>query len=608
MTASSQQDTESRRSRPISNGVDFSDSWQRIKARLLHRTHVPQADRLEYLPGAFSTSDKTIVAILGGLIVLSLVWIFSDINQHFMVAVPVRGGELTEGVVGSVRFVNPLLAISDADKDLSALVYSGLMRELPNGSLVPDLAESYTISPDGLTYTFIIRADALFHDGTPVTADDVVFTVKRAEDPALKSPKLANWDSVDVAAVDAHTVRFTLKQPYEPFIENATLGILPAHLWSGVSVDEMPFSTLNLNPIGTGPFKIEHVKENSSGIPSSFTLVPFERSTRGAAYLARIIIKLYPNTDAATIALVHNDIEALHSVNPATLATSTLNKHAVETAVLSRVFAVFFNQNKNDAFADVHVRQALDTAIDKDAVVKEVLGGYGMVAAGPLPPKEVTATPQASQDENQRLTHAQAFLTAGGWKQDATTKNWTKKSGKTTKTLSVTLATASVPELKRVAEMVQADWQQLGVPVTLEIYDQNDLNQNVIRPREYQALLFGLSVGTEPDLFAFWHSSQRNDPGLNIALYTNITADKLLEQARTTSENTERASLADKIEKVIAADTPASFLYSPEFVYIVPTSLKGISLHQVDMPSDRFEDVSSWYIYTENVWKLFARN
>ena len=188
------------------------------------------------------------------------------------------------------------------------------------------------------------------------------------------------------------------------------------------------------------------------------------------------------------------------------------------------------------------------------------------------------------------------------------TKNWTKKSGKTTKTLSVTLATASVPELKRVAEMVQADWQQLGVPVTLEIYDQNDLNQNVIRPREYQALLFGLSVGTEPDLFAFWHSSQRNDPGLNIALYTNITADKLLEQARTTSENTERASLADKIEKVIAADTPASFLYSPEFVYIVPTSLKGISLHQVDMPSDRFEDVSSWYIYTENVWKLFARN
>ncbi len=171
----------------------------------------------------------------------------------------------------------------------------------------------------------------------------------------------------------------------------------------------------------------------------------------------------------------------------------------------------------------------------------------------------------------------------------------------------MTIATASVPELKRAAEIVKTEWESLGVPTTVELYEQADLNQNVIRPREYQALLFGLSVGAEPDLFAFWHSSQRNDPGLNIAMYTNITADKLLAEERAESDATARAALAEEVAGEIRSDVPAAFLYSPEFIYILPRSILGTRFDTIDIPSDRFADVAEWYVYTEHVWKIFSR-
>ncbi len=360
-------------------------SRERIRDIFGKTFHLPHAHRFENLLRGLSPSDKVIFAVLATLFAGSAFWMLSVINAGLMTQTPVRGGTLTEGIVGSVRFINPLLAISDADKDLTTLVYSGLMKKNADGTLISDLAAQYEISDDGLTYTFVLRDDAVFHDGTQVTADDVVFTIRRAQDPTLKSPKLANWDGVDVEAVDAKTVRFTLKQPYAPFIENTTLGILPSRLWSGVTVEEMPFSNLNIDPVGTGPFEVSKVKENSSGIPTEFTLLPFDRSTRGSPYLARITVHLYPSDEAALTALEKSEIDALHSVNPAA-STSIGSGHTVHEAVLSRVFAIFFNQNKNDALADIHVRTALDTAINKSELVENVLQGYGRIIDGPVPP------------------------------------------------------------------------------------------------------------------------------------------------------------------------------------------------------------------------------
>ena len=205
---------------------------------------------------AFSPAARGVFIFFSGVAIVSSVCLVYLLNNSLLVAVPAYGGTVSEGVIGSPRFINPILAVSDSDRDLTSLVYSGLLRATSDGDYVPDLAQSYTISPDGLTYTFKLRPNATFHNGMKVTADDVVFTINKANDPALQSPERANWDGVTVAAIDAETVQFTLKAPYAPFVENLTTGILPKQLWQNVSDDEFSFSDLNTNPVGSGPFEV----------------------------------------------------------------------------------------------------------------------------------------------------------------------------------------------------------------------------------------------------------------------------------------------------------------------------------------------------------------
>jgi peptide/nickel transport system substrate-binding protein len=216
----------------------------------------------------FTASGRALFYFFAGLLVVSTVGLLFILEQSVVVPAPARGGSLQEGIIGSPRFINPVLALSDADRDLTALVYSGLMRATPEGSYAPDLASHFDLSEDGKVYTFYLRTEAIFHDGKPVTADDVVFTIQKTQDPALKSPMRANWDGVAVEAVDATTVRFTLKSPYAPFIENTTLGVLPKHLWGEVSDEEFPFSELNTSPVGSGPYRVRSVERSPGGIDS----------------------------------------------------------------------------------------------------------------------------------------------------------------------------------------------------------------------------------------------------------------------------------------------------------------------------------------------------
>jgi peptide/nickel transport system substrate-binding protein len=561
----------------------------------------------------FSQGSRALFLFFAALCVISSVSVVYLLNESLLVAVPAYGGSLSEGVIGSPRFINPVLAVSDSDRDLTSLVYSGLLRATPGGDYTPDLAQSYTVSPDGKTYTFVLRPDATFHNGTPVTADDVVFTVQKTQDPALKSPLQANWDGVTVAAIDAHTVQFTLKQPYAPFIENLTMGILPKSLWQNVSDDEFSFSNLNTSPVGSGPFEVGTISRNASGIPSSYDLTPFSKYALGAPYLGDLTLTFYQNETDVVSALKSGDIQAASGISPADIAT--LPGSTVEKAPLNRVFGVFFNQNQSTVLRDHDVRQALEDAIDRNALLAQVLGGYGTALTGPVPPSLIGSLATSSTSNTASSTvdlaiAAQQELIAKGWVVTNGVLTKTTGKGKTasTETLSFSLATDNVPELRASAEYLKEVWGKMGAQVTVQIYDQGDLSQNVIRPRKYDALLFGEVIGRELDLFAFWDSSQRNDPGLNIAMYANPTADKILEQLRTTSSDSTRAQLYSQFEDQLSADIPAIFLYAPDFVYIVPKQLAGLDLGLIETPSDRFLSVTDWHLETDNVWPIFVRN
>jgi peptide/nickel transport system substrate-binding protein len=515
---------------------------------------------------------------------------------------------MSEGLIGSPRFINPVLALSDADRDLTVLTYSGLLHATPEGEYQPDLASSYTVSDDGRTYTFVLRPDATFHDGKPVTADDVVFTVQKIQNPALKSPLRANWDGVDVAATDPHTVRFTLKSAYAPFIKNLTLGILPKHLWDSVSDEEFPFSQLNASPVGSGPYRVDSVSRTASGIPSSYELAPFAHYALGEPYLS-LELRFYQSEDALVDALRSGEVQAASGLSPDKLAS--LKDANIATASLNRVFGVFFNQSQSDVLRISAVRQALNEAIDRDDLVQKVLGGYGTPLTGPVPPSLLTDTTQSAATSTDRIAQAQKILTDNGWKLGADgvfAKTTGKGSAATTQTLSFTLSTANVPELRAAAEYLRGVWGKVGVSVTVKIFEAGDLSQNVIRPRKFDALLFGEVIGRELDLFAFWHSSQRNDPGLNVAGYANAAADKALESLRQTSDDAQRQKLYNDFNTELRKDIPAVFLYAPDFVYSIPKDIQGLDLGLVEAPSDRFLSVAQWHRDVDYVWPIFARS
>jgi peptide/nickel transport system substrate-binding protein len=567
-------------------------SW---RGRLERSWNVPLFERLRTRIHVLTPGDRSIFYILAVCLAFTSLLGLYALEQELLVEVPAYGGTLHEGEVGSPQFINPLLAISDADNDLSTLTYAGLMGLTGEGALTPVLAQAYDISEDGKTYTFTLRENAMFSDGTPVTAEDVVFTVQKAQDPALKSPRYADWSGVRAEATDHRTVRFTLNKPYAPFLGLTTLGILPSRLWKNLSNTEFPFTNLETNPIGAGPFKITRVTRGASGLISSVTLSQNSRYVLGRPYLDSIQFDFYPRSEDLAAAVANGSVESAYNIASA---------HA-RTAPYARVFGVFFNSNEKPVYARLEVRKALSLAIDREALITEDLGGFATPIMGPVPPG--VPIKQAPVPVSENLTKAAAdTLTASGWSYDGVARVWKHAGAKQTLD-SVTLRTSNVAELKAIASTVADNWEKLGIPVNIELYEPGDLSQNVIRPRKYEALLYGMVIGRDQDLYAFWDSQERNDPGLNIALYANKTVDTLLEEARSSANEEKRLANLQKIEDVVASEYPAAFLYSPNFTYAVPDNVYGITLPQIITPADRFATVATWYRSTDKVWPIFVK-
>ncbi len=556
------------------------------------------------LISSFSITEKILFACISIICIISGLILLYTLNKSFLVEVPDYGGSITEGIVGSPRFINPILAISDADRDLTSLVYSGLMKATSDGGLHPDLAQEYSISEDGLIYTFTLKKTAVFHDGTPVTADDVEFTVQKAQDAFLKSPRRSNWDGVKVEKIDEHTVRFTLKQAYSPFIQNTTLGILPKHIWKNVDTESFPFSTFNTKPVGSGPYSVDSFATNASGLPTTYTLHAFKKYSLGRPYIDTLVLKFYTNEKNLLDGFENGDVESINSISPQNVALLSTSNARTITQPLPRVFGVFFNQNENPVLVNKEVRLALDRVIDKNQIIQEVLVGYGQALNGPL---HTNTTDRTETTPEERLSDARAILEKAGWAFNDQGV-YEKKTGKDTEILSFSISTSDAPELKALAQNIQTRWQQLGARVEVKIFEVGDLNQNIIRPRKYDSLLFGEVLGRDLDVYPFWHSSQRSDPGLNIALYANPKTDKLLEDYRKTTDETIKKKYLSSFETEIKNDTPAVFLYAPYFIYITPTRVKNITLGQLTISGERFLNVHEWYINTNDVWKFFIKH
>lgn len=564
---------------------------------------------------AFSGRENQIFFTAMGVLVGTTIVLLMGVNRAYTVEIPTSGGTIVEGVLNTPAHINPLLATSEigteADRDLSALIYSGLLRSDGKGGFIPDLAQSYTVSPDGLEYTFLLKPKLVWHDGKKITASDIVFTVKTAQDGRMKSSKRASWDGIGVEQIDDLTVRFTLKKPYAPFLENATMGILPEHIWKTIDYNRFDTNNYNREPIGSGPYKLDKIEtatKDGDEIPLSYTLKSFGSFALGEPYVDTIKFVFFRSEEALVQAVKTGSISAINSISPESAQKLRTEGFRIEHTPLPRVLAVFFNQNEQPIFTDLSVRKALALAVDKKGIIDRALWGYGVALDSPLPPGTTGyAGADTEKSHADRLLAARTLLEKAGWKFDNEKKVWTKKTKKEIQTLHFDLATSEATELKTVAQELKTSWEELGVPVTVRVFATGDLKETIVRPRKFDALFFGQVLGLGGDPYPFWHSSQRLDPGLNIASYMNTRVDKILENARVETDTTKRAALYSSFSKEVEKDAPAIFMYAPEFLYVLPSNVHGLTLGSITVPAERFLNVYEWYINTDNVWRIFAK-
>lgn len=557
-----------------------------------------QSISFKKLPRVLSPLEKRLILIFGLVaIAAGITWGILAYLQNTVPA-PAKGGTYTEGVLGQPKFINPIIAQPNTvDADLCTLIYSSLFHYSPDNNLDPELVDTYEVNGDGTVISLTLKPDVKWQDGENLTADDVLFTVQSIQNPNIQSPLKSGFADVTAEKVDQQTIKFTMAQSYAPFISNLTFGILPKHLWEKIEPANIPLAELNLQPVGSGPYKFKEFKKDKLGEIQSYTLERFDKYFAPAPYLDQLIFEFYATPEELSAALTGGQIEGMaYDLNTAEAVFSSQGLNNYEFS-LPRYNAVFLNYAQNKDLEYKKVRQALQKAINRDEMMEQSLSGQGQLADGPIMENFLGFNPDLKYDGFDPEA-AKALLDESGWK-EVDAEGFRLKDGKR---LALTLTVSDFPEHLVVADYVVNAWKNIGVDAKVESFSPADIQER-IRERAYDALLFGQVTGHDPDPYPFWHSSQREDPGLNLTSLKDADIDKLLEEGRTTVNAETRAEKYRAFQLKLAESYVAIFLYSPYYNYTADQKIKGLNPGIITNPAERFSTVEDWYIKTKRVAK-----
>lgn len=537
--------------------------------------------------------------------------------------VPKNGGIITETIIGQPQSLNPLLApLNDADRDISYLLYAGLLKYDKEGNLKEDLAEKYEVSPDGKVYTFFLKDNLLWSDGKKIIADDIIFAFATLQNPETQSPLRILFQGVKIEKIDDKTIRFTLDNPYPSFIENLTFGIIPQHIFKNITPSELS-SILPKEFAVSGPFKIKKIEKN---IDNEIKSVSLERNDKyyGASHNSSLHSEFgashnsskkefkKPYLDGINLIFVENEDDFLKRKGKSTslAEVSVKNKDKIEkrfniySLSTPRYFALFLNQ-ENKVLAIKEVKEAMALSTPKDEIINKVFFKKARRVDGPFLPENNIGGDYKKY--NFDINTAKDTLEKNNW-QDTNNDGIREKvmeEGQNAIPLQFTLFTVDQKELNSVAKIIQENWEKAGIKIEIQSLPPQELLQNIIKERKYDILLFGQGLMMIPEPYSFWHSSQIKYPGLNLSLYKNNDIDKLLDSARKETDSQKRIEAFQTIQQKIAEDLPAIFLYSPDYLYAVKKNVKGIETKYIIDPSKRFTDIESWYIKEKRIPKTY---
>ena len=656
----------------------------------------PHCSQWAKIPKVLSKKEKKALFVFFALALASFVFLFFDFYAKHTEIAPASGGIYVEGIIGQPRFINPVYAVNDVDRDLLELLFSGLMKYNSHGEIIPDLAEEYKIKEDGKVYEFTLKQGIVWSDKQKFSVDDIIFTIKTIQNSDYKSPLRANWIGVEVEKVSDETVRFVLEKPYSGFLERLCLKIMPKHIWQDISPDNFARSPYNLQPVSCGRFKLKGFLQDKSGLIESLTIEKEPNYFNKKPWISEITFNFLGNQEDIIKLSKQNKIDGL-SLLPSQDYENIGKEFSEYSFVLPRYFSVFFNtNNQQKILSKQEVREALNYATNKQEIIENVLSGNGAIKNSPILPKiygyespvevyeynleianqiledigfkkneagirekkinkdasfhfksrmdvgskgkEVSELQKCLADQDVvgpdiypdgdvsgyfgKKTKAAVIRFQEEYKEDVLEpyelsagtgvvgKSTRKKLNELcfpaiseTQKLEFALITVEDPILKQVAETLQAQWAKAGVKLHVQSYPISELQYDFIKPRNYEMLLFGEVLGTIPDPYPFWHSLQRTDPGLNLSLFANSKADKLLEGARVELDAGIRKEKYEEFQDILIKQAPCVFLYSPDFIYFSSSDVKGIDTGMIVDPSKRFAEVENWYIKTHRIWK-----
>ena len=511
------------------------------------------------------------------------------------------GGIYTEAMVGSIQRLNPLFdSANNADRDIDRLIFSGLLKFDSRGIPEGDLADNWSVSQDGTIYTITLKKNLKWQDGNSLTTDDIVFTtglISTGGD-GIPSDLSKFWAQIKVIKLDATHVQFVLPEAYAPFLDYLTFGVLPKHILGSMTYDQIVNSTFNMQPIGSGPFKFESIAVENNAI-TGITLAAYDGYAGSKAYLDKIVFRFYPDSQSAYQAYQNGYVQGISQVTndilPKVLADPNLNLYSSR---LPKISMVLFNLNDSSVsfFQNKIVRQALYDAINRQLIINQVYDSQAILANGVIFPGtwaylDSLQTVQYDPEQAQELLKEQGYVVTG----DTTP---VRKNGDTT--MAFVLSYPDDDLHKQVAEMIQQDWEAINVNVTLEAVPADKFISDKLDTRGYQAALVDLNFSNspDPDPYPFWDQGQITG-GQNYSQWSDRTVSDTLEQARVSTDIGERTRLYHNFQYLFAEEIPALPLFYPVYNFAVNEQVQGISVGPMFTTSDRFANVTSWYMVSK---------
>lgn len=499
-------------------------------------------------------------------------------------ATPAYGDAFVVGSIGEPSTLIPLLASDSASHEVAGYVFNGLIRYDKDLKLEGDLAESWEVSPDGLTIIFHLRRGVKWHDGAAFTSRDVLYTYRVTIDPKTPTAYADAFKQVSRAeAPDPYTFRVTYSKPFAPALESWGVSVLPSHLLEGKDITR---SALSRHPIGTGPYVF---KEWVAG--QKVTLEANPNYYEGRPYIGRYIYRVIPDNATMYMELKAGGVDMM-GISPVQYQRQTdtpeftdkFNKYRYPASAYT-----YLGYNlRHPLFSDRRVRQALTCAINKDEIVHGVLLGMGQVAHSPYKPGTWAHNPGV-KDFDYNPDKARALLAEAGWLK----KNSDGVLVKNGKPFRFTILTNQGNDQRlKTAVIIQNRLKAIGVEVKIRVIEWASFLSQFIDKGKFDAVLLGWTIGQDPDLYDIWHSSKTNPKELNFIGYRNPEVDRLLEEGRGTFDMEKRKRCYYRFQEILAEDQPYTFLYVPDALPVVSARFRGI----VPAPAGISYNFIKWYV------------